>query len=1333
MSDSFDIFGVDRKTLARKQANRETYDSVLLPVPPWGSTGQLGHFSLLEFIAQGGAGYIYRARDTTSKATCVIKIVPSKYDHLTIRNRLGCRRMMSIDHPNLMKVHRIHILDEYNVVAMEWIKGETLSQWARRIRKSMRPENLDQVFHQVLSLMRDYSAGLAAMHGRNLLHGDIKPENLMVTPDGKGIIIDYDSVQYHSRRSPLQEDMKRIGTVGFVAPEVQIRRRHVPASDIYSLGMVLNACLRFFSRPYSNTDDALESVVSPHSPTLGDSEEQTDAVAESPESQKTQETQAEILVHHEQAIEELEALPSSVPKLLHESCRCMLDVDPDERPTATRLANLGLPVSMTARLLVNDPLYGRDHELCELLEWSKGVARGGASRLNLVGESCLGKTRLITELVLELEDQGWAQVFVGRCRSREDTPLQAFTQICDAIVDRYLAMDRERMEFDDSTTQVLGCLFPALRRVIHWDKAKHNLPMELRREEALSAAVSLCEKLVEIGPLFMIFDDAQWADRDSLFVLDYLRTHTTHLPVGILTVSRTQNDEQRVPPDRRIRLAPLSDDSALELLRDAAKACRIKVASETLREFAVSANGNPFRLKELASEFAVGGILHRLHGRSAADSDPDGIALPHRFWSRRFDRLSTEAKEVMLLVATGGTVSIEQLKTLTMMGDATEASITELSVSRLVQDDATGGECISAYHDRIAEEMVEGFGEERIKEAHSQWAHLLCRANSRRLSARVAGHLLKAEQPRQAVHFAVQAAENAAEIAANAEAGRWFGIAAEHSEDRERMTYLLKAAECYELGEQPNLASHVYNQAVEELPPSEERIRCLSRAVTLSIQCGNMESVMPDLDTLAKHLNLPRPKSVWCSRICSTLSALKLFWSRCRWGDMSQDLKVFQQAYGIGNSAEKDSTDLALSTWNRQRLEACLKLVRPLSIFNNLYSKELNLQAALLAPLYGNDNQRYEVAVGEQVFRSYDGAEESAQSETTLLMLQRGLADSKDDRSEADVYAGLTCVYTLAMRWNHVQEPLEMALESYEKSPMSCQFEKAHTRWMELWSTWHQGRWGQLTLSGRSMLNEANQRGDLFLLRMTCSAFGIGIWLIDDDFDEYDRVTQQIFGTDRPKNSNGRSEVQMIVVLEWISQLCRLLYEGDVQAAWDRYMEVQRPFRSSPFAKIYLFRVTMESFHGLLAIHLYSQTRHPEWRQQVKTSIAQLRAEQRTYPRILADYYEGMLMAADGILGARGARINDCVNQLTQVSKDAAAEKLRPIQLAALDIVDVLLQRLEDQDWHRATPEVPHSGGREPTKLPHDSQRLIQRMRRRNVVAPEKLARLYTVDLSAIG
>ena len=810
--DAFDIFhDPSKETNFRWQREKETLGgSALHGPPPWNEGDQLHDFVLEKLLGRGSSGFVYRAMDVKTNRHCALKLLTDGSPDDLLRNKLGFRRMMSIEHPNLLRVDRIYQLGTHIALSMDEIEGATLKQ-ALQDFKALEAK---EAYQRLLVLLRDYASGLAMMHANGYIHRDIKPDNLMVDRDGRGRVIDYGLVD------SFELDQETYGARGFLlgtphyfAPEVIWSQRYLPAGDIFSLGIVM-----------------LDALCELHS-SSGKRQ------AELERSNHNQHDDAERID------EAIEGLAESVPTTIREACREMLERAPSERPTAMELARLGIPRSLAMLWPHEEPLVGRDEERREIVAWVEDIFCGNVGRLHLSGPSGIGKSRLIEQVIKHIESKNWGQVFSARCRVREDQPLQAFDQICDAITHRYMKGDRERMELDPVSVTVLQDIFPVLANVFTSNMQLASSNTNVEPVDALEAAARMSDQLRLVGPLFLIIDDSQWADRDSLNVLDRLQSAVGREGLGIITVSRESRDPQRLSANRYLHLGPLQLADSVAILARAAQRWSVEITTPMLQELAEATGGSPFRLRELADEFRPGGVLSEF---SEGDDDSTSLIFSgqiDQLWKRRAERLSSESKKVLTYVVTaGGRVSTKQLADLTELGDAVDAAVSELVRQRLISDEATGGECISIFHDHFADELVKTLSHKAIAEAHHAWATLLSRReNPEALAARVAGHFFAASEPGRAVAHAILAAEDAERRAAISEAARWYARVVDHVEGVEKTQALRNAARCYHKADFPLEAAEHYRQ-LAELVGEEERIEYQLLGVTLLIRSGRYEA-----------------------------------------------------------------------------------------------------------------------------------------------------------------------------------------------------------------------------------------------------------------------------------------------------------------------------------------------------------------------------------------------------------------------------------------------------------------------------------------------------------
>jgi serine/threonine protein kinase len=147
------------------------------------------------------------------------------------------RAASSLNHPNILTIHEIGKVDDRQFIATEFIEGETLRQKIRRDKLDLR---------EVLDIAVQVAGALAAAHAAGIVHKDIKPENIMVRPDGYVKVLDFGLAELVGPRTNTNQSESRIdrampvrGTVRYMSPE-QVRGLAVdPRTDIFSLGVVL--------------------------------------------------------------------------------------------------------------------------------------------------------------------------------------------------------------------------------------------------------------------------------------------------------------------------------------------------------------------------------------------------------------------------------------------------------------------------------------------------------------------------------------------------------------------------------------------------------------------------------------------------------------------------------------------------------------------------------------------------------------------------------------------------------------------------------------------------------------------------------------------------------------------------------------------------------------------------------------------------------------------------------------------------------------------------------------------------------------------------------------
>src|SRR5262249_18489303 len=208
------------------------------------SGAKLGPYEIIAPAGAGGMGEVYRARDTRLERIVAIKILPAQFSSDPARKQRferEARAVSSLNHPHICVLHDIGRQDGVDYLVMECVEGETL---AKRLERGPLP------LEQALKLGAQIADALDKAHRNRVVHRDLKPGNIMVTPAGAKLLdfglakaaaplISSGSVATLSQSSPITEQGAIIGTFQYMSPE-QIEGKEVDArSDIFSLGAVL--------------------------------------------------------------------------------------------------------------------------------------------------------------------------------------------------------------------------------------------------------------------------------------------------------------------------------------------------------------------------------------------------------------------------------------------------------------------------------------------------------------------------------------------------------------------------------------------------------------------------------------------------------------------------------------------------------------------------------------------------------------------------------------------------------------------------------------------------------------------------------------------------------------------------------------------------------------------------------------------------------------------------------------------------------------------------------------------------------------------------------------
>ena len=190
-------------------------------------------YEITQLLGEGGMSYVYKAIDKQLQRTVAIKTLKPNYveqEKFVERFKREAQTAANLNHPNIVQIFDWGIGDEPFFV-MEYIEGNTLTSIIANKRTIS--------MNDILFIGAQVSSGLQAAHSKGIVHRDIKPGNIMITPEGKVKVTDFGIVSLQNEESDITKTGSILGTASYISPEQAQGKPVSKESDLYSLGTVL--------------------------------------------------------------------------------------------------------------------------------------------------------------------------------------------------------------------------------------------------------------------------------------------------------------------------------------------------------------------------------------------------------------------------------------------------------------------------------------------------------------------------------------------------------------------------------------------------------------------------------------------------------------------------------------------------------------------------------------------------------------------------------------------------------------------------------------------------------------------------------------------------------------------------------------------------------------------------------------------------------------------------------------------------------------------------------------------------------------------------------------
>jgi eukaryotic-like serine/threonine-protein kinase len=192
-----------------------------------------GRYRLEAKLGSGGMSTVYLARDQTLDRQVAVKVMhremSEQADQLE-RFRQEARAVAKLSHPNVVSVIDAGEDGGHPYIVFEYVEGETLKQ---RITRDGALEPQEAIAYAI-----EIARGLSMAHARNMVHRDIKPQNVLIDAEGRAKLTDF-GISRQLEQDGMTATGRVLGTTDYVAPEQAMGRKVDPRSDLYSLGVVL--------------------------------------------------------------------------------------------------------------------------------------------------------------------------------------------------------------------------------------------------------------------------------------------------------------------------------------------------------------------------------------------------------------------------------------------------------------------------------------------------------------------------------------------------------------------------------------------------------------------------------------------------------------------------------------------------------------------------------------------------------------------------------------------------------------------------------------------------------------------------------------------------------------------------------------------------------------------------------------------------------------------------------------------------------------------------------------------------------------------------------------
>ena len=1075
-------------------------------------------FWVLRQLGAGGMGAVYEVHDRDRDEIVALKTFLGTGAADLYRLKREFRSLADVTHPNLACLYELFVEDERCFFTMELVRGLNFVDYVRAADRTRRFQD------RLIPALRQLVDGVAALHARGKLHRDIKPSNVLVTAEGRVVILDFGLI---TELLPLHageaSDVKG-GTPAYMAPEETLGGIPSEAGDWYGVGMTLYEALTG-TIPFAGTLTELlisKRTIDPPPPV---------------------------------------AMVPDVPADVSAVCMGLLCRDPAQRlsgPAALReLAREPVPPAMPARIR-DTPFVGRARQLQVLNEAFRTVMNGNAAAVSVSGPSGIGKTALIRHFVGQIAGAGDALVLSGRCYENESVPFKALDGVIDDL-SRHLASipqrDVERLLPPD--VAALTRVFPVLLQVRAIAALRHDRalgtadPFSLRRR-AFSALRELLGRLASRRQLVVFIDDLQWTDADSAVLLEDLLWPP--FAPAMLTLLSFRSEEtagkaflrallERAGRDiwSAIALDPLTDDEARTLIGALVPADSL-LDDDGRRQLTREAAGSPFVLEQLAR---YAGIRMPRPGQPPTFAD---------MFAARLVSLSPEAHRLLeTLAICGRPMASDVVCDASGVAGERQSVIATLRASRFIRSSGSS-EWIETYHDRIREVLAANIAPDAVRNIHGRLVEVLVERGSDDCEA-LFEHYHGAGDTENAAIQAGRAGDKSGTALAFDRAASFYQHAlalAPRSTSagawRERLAAALANAG------RPTEAAEAYMRAAAGADDLQ-RVELQRRGAEQFLIGGHIDRGLDLIRTMLGELGMSVPRS-------PRAALLPLLWrrARLRWRGL----------HFTSRTTDQIDPDTLL------RVDTCWSAATGLLLVDMISAVAISARHLLVALDAGEPYRLARAMALESMARA---AYPSGRALSRRLVEQSKELAKSVGHPDAIGLSRLAdaMIATSLGQWKSALTLSEDALAFLRDHCVGVTWELNMAQNVVIWALMYLGELGEVSRRVPPLVAAARSSGNLYIATELCTRSNY-VWLAADDPDEGERVTIESIGRWSHTGFHRQHYSAMLARIQ------TALYRGDAALAWRLLEDLDRILRHSYLRRVQVLRIESLYLHGRSAL-----------------------------------------------------------------------------------------------------------------------------------------------------